>query len=702
MGIDNKDKLEGNNTMKIPGNKISYMLLPAIFLISISLASMAAESDFSKKLISVPNVDSYLSAMSLNRASKPVLRFMVPIDNREVYLQELIEQCQALGIEEVLLFTLTSRDYLQNPFVDGEAFNRRMEHLEICADRIKQVGLIFSLNVMQTLGHVYVPEEVEQHFGFERQIMMDGNPTVHPVLDPGCENLRKHLAGIYERYATLKPSRLFIDDDYKVTLKGGFHPARVKEFASIVGCEPTLEAVRSLVFSQDKAQAKDAQKVMWDLINRDLDELALIIRKAVHKVSPKTRIGVMYAGNIKCDIARIAKTLAGEHTPFVRPQMSLYREQQPIANYPGIFWPIAHWQAKFPADFEIFPEIENYPYTPFSKSSTTTFAQIASCFGRGICSPAYNLEDNRNRRTINYLAGKKNQVKRVTEILGGKGLPTGIGTWGLFQTQLELLGLPFYAARKPEYAVIHFGSGLATLEDQEIKKVIKQGAVFDLQAIKVLRQKGLLDELGIEQVSACEREETVKIDFQRSDQSLDDWNIYYFLRNLPDEAWPIKFRAQAEQVLNSYLNNKWEKTTPYAVKWIGPDGQHFGFINFSHEHWPLYAWLNPWMVDIVSNLVEWVQDSEIVVEVENSPRIVIEVCEPVEKSSLLLVLINYSTDSYDNISLAISSQFKDMQFAEIDANGKEHLVKKKYDGDRLHLQIKGSMSCLGVKYLVGR
>lgn len=688
--------------MKIPGNKISNMLLAILFLTSISLASVAAENDFSKKLVFVPNVDSQLSSMSLNHASKPVLRFMVPIDNREVYLQELIEQCQALGIDEVFLFTLTSRDYLQNPFVDGEAFNRRMEHLEICADRIKQAGLIFSLNVMQTLGHVYVPEEVVQHFGFERQIMMDGNPTVHPVLDPKCKNLRKHLAGIYERYATLKPSRLFVDDDYKVTLKGGFHPSRVKEFASIVGCEPTLEAVRFLVFSQDKAQAKDAQKVMWDLINRDLDELALIIRKAVHNVSPKTRIGVMYAGNIKYDIARIAKTLAGEHTPFVRPQMPLYREEQPIANYPGIFWPIAHWQAKFPADFEIYPEIENYPYTPFSKSSTTTFAQIASCFGRGICSPAYNLEDNRNRRTINYLAGKKNQIKQVTEFLGGKGRPIGIGTWGLFQTQLELLGLPFYAARKPEDAVIHFGNELAALEDWEIEMVIKNGAVFDLEAIKILRQRGLLNELGIEQVSACERKETVKIDFRRSDRSLDDWNIYYFLRNLPDEAWPVKFRAQAEQPVNSYLNHKWEKTTPYAVKWIGPNGQHFGFINFSHELWPLYSWLNPWMADIVSNLVEWAQDTEIIVKVENNPRVVVEVCKPLEKNSLLMVLINYSTDSYENIYLSIASKFKHMQFAEIDTNGKEHPVKKKYNGDRLQIQIKGSMPCLGAKYLVGR
>ena len=67
-----------------------------------------------------------------------------------------------------------------------------------------------------------------------------------------------------------------------------------------------------------------------------------------------------------------------------------------------------------------------------------------------------------------------------------------------------------------------------------------------------------------------------------------------------------------------------------------------------------------------------------------------------------MVLINYSTDSYENIYLSIASQFKDMQFAEIDANSKEHPVKIKYNGDRLHIQIKGSMPCLGVKYLVGR
>ena len=45
------------------------------------------------------------------------------IQIREVYLQELIEQYQTLGIEEVYLFTLTSRDYLQNPFVEKQSIN---------------------------------------------------------------------------------------------------------------------------------------------------------------------------------------------------------------------------------------------------------------------------------------------------------------------------------------------------------------------------------------------------------------------------------------------------------------------------------------------------------------------------------------------------------------------------------------------------
>ena len=635
--------------------------------------------------------------------SKPLLRYVVPLEDRDIYLDEMVKQCRSMGIGEVLQFTMLSwSDYGGDAFYEGEEFEKRMQHFRYCADRIHNEGLILSINAFQTLGHIRVPEQVVRRFGFERQITREGKPNLHPVLDPRSPKLREHLVKIYSAYASLKPHRLFVDDDYGVPLAGSFHEGRVKEFARVVGCDNTREAVAALVYSDDPETAAKMQNIMGELVNRDLEDLAKIIEEAVHKVSPETKIGLMYPTHNINDVARMAKAFAGEHVPFVRPQMALYREDIPVASFPQVFWVIPYWQSKLGEDYELFPEIENFPFTNFSKSPEATFAQIASVFGRGIGSPAYDLENFRNQRTIELLSERKGQVKQVTDLLAVKSRPTGIGVWNMSGCNLELLGLPFKAVSEPGDADILLGGGLSDLTDSQLEGVVRNGAIFDMDAMRVMKQRGFLEKMGVEEMALSDRNNNINIDFSQEGRPDDwNWNIYYWLRNLPDSDWPLEFKARNEIRLYSYKNHANETTVPYAVKWTGPDGQHFGFINFSYSNWPVYAWLNLWMPGIMDELTAWVKGESVSVMIKDSPRVAVEMCET-EDEKVLLTLINYSTGSYKDVILTLSEKMGKMKWIEITEHGGERSCRVKKASLEYEMKSASPIHSLGVKFFVGR
>ena len=91
-------------------------------------------------------------------SSMPILRYYVPPERREEHLRELVETCHRVGAHQVLLFT--SPAYGPGAgFIDKAEMKPRMEHLHMCAQRVRSAGLTFSLNVFATLGHIYVSQE---------------------------------------------------------------------------------------------------------------------------------------------------------------------------------------------------------------------------------------------------------------------------------------------------------------------------------------------------------------------------------------------------------------------------------------------------------------------------------------------------------------------------------------------------------------
>ena len=651
-----------------------------------------------------------------SKTNMPILRVCVMMQNRDRQIDEFVRTCESIGSTEVSMF---SDDYLTTPrFVDRQGLDMRMEHLTYCANRFRKAGLTFTLNVMHTLGHIMVPEDVVQKFGFARQINADGKPNVHPVLDPRCPNLRENLAIAYEAYGTLKPRLLFVDDDFKLDLHNCFYEERLREFAERFNCEPDRLVINKLINSSKDIRTIEARALMYEIINRDLEEMAVILRKAVHKFSPQTRLGLMFPSSPGCDIARMAQALAGDLRPFVRSQTPMYREELPLNEYPAAFWSLSKWRAELPENVEHFPESENYPYTDFTNSPDAIFAKTATLFGFGTPSVALSLNSfftstsaGESRRTIEFMGSKKNQLQRFSQYLDNSTSQIGIALWqktnniieqsDLPQTpvyRLQLLGLPCLSARKPFDAKIHFGLDLATATEQEIKKILVGGTVFDIDSISVLRQRNLLHFLGCEFGNSARDEHSKIINFTRFDGSNEYWPLHYFIRNLEPQAKPIKADVTDAQVVTWFQDSTIQNTAPFAMKWTGPNGQHFAFINFSFRLWPAFAWLTPWTANIFTELFEWVNGSVIPVQIQNSPNVVVQARAGMTNRLLLLTVTNFSTGSYEEINLILASEFRTLRFFEILTNGKEKALKV-FGGK---IQLTNETRSLAVRFVVGK
>ena len=652
-------------------------------------------------------------------ANMPILRYYVAPERREEHLQELIETCHRVGAHEVLLFTSTAYARGAN-FIDREQLKSRMNHLHMCADRIRSADLVFSLNVFTTLGHIYVPQEEIDRFGFKRQIDPEGRDAIHPVLDPSCLRLREYQSGVYETYAELEPRLMFVDDDFGVNLHSGFHPDRLRRFAAAISCSSEREHVKSLMFSEDRAIALQARKLMRTLITRDLVELAVILRQAAHRRDPRIRLGLMYPARAFFDVAAVAEAFAGAHRPYVRPQLPLYREERSVASYGEALWQLNYWRAKLPANFEIFPEGENLPYTDLQKSPAATFLHTAYCFACGEPKVALSLNSfstgipaGDSRQSTAFTAAHKPQLQVVAGLLAGGSEPIGIGVWEAGEPRMtgvlpktpfslpQLLGFPIYSARQPEDAVIHWGHELYDLPSKEIEQVLESGAVLDLDSAAILEARGYLSRTGLALDARCRVQDILNLEFTRRDASVENWMIYYFIRNVSEEGMPRRIRTADGTVLNSYKDDLGQTSVPFALTWSGPLGQPFAFINASFHLWPRGALWNPWMADVLKQTFEWVQGKAVAAQVVNGPNLTVNALKLPATDQVILTLINYSTTSQANTQLALSEELAGLSFTEIAPDGSGKDIPVQQSESRMSLHLQGATECLGVRFILG-
>ena len=644
-----------------------------------------------------------------------LLRFFVPVKDRKNHLDELFRTCEKIGTRDVLLF---SSDYICNEvFVSGDMLKARIEHLQICADKIRKEGLTFNLNVMQTLGHLYIPSGDIERFNLQRQLDADGNPGRNPgQIDPACPNLHENLVETYRQYAALKPRLLFLDDDYKVPFEQCFAPQRITQFAQRWGCSDDRRTIAGLLASSDKNTRFKARKLMSDLISDDLSALASNLQKAVHDENPDIQLGLMFANMPTFDIQKVAGALAGPYKPFVRPQLPLYREDSFVTEYPDRWWFTEYWKAQLGKDYGLYPECENYPYYTALKSPSAAYAHNAAILGAGELKVALSLNSfstevpaNDSPILVNYFEKNRGQIGTVNKKVLNGGMLEGAGIWDELESirlgiesvttpgSLLLKGLPARAASEIGDADIVWGNSISFAADAEIEELLNHSVVFDMVSAKVLVQRGFASKIGLDSLGHCNLSELVYLGLERENSKKELFPFYYFVSRLKsDQAYPFKWQIKEAIQNGSYTDADGRPMAPFVLKWTGPSGAKFSLINLDMRRFGKRV-VSPWINRAVVDAVEWVKP--LPAKVIDSRNLTLKCLNINNGNGYLFTLCNLSTGIVEEVKIqpneVLASSFrwniinKDGELEPININ------------DKGIINLKIGVRCLGVLFIYG-
>jgi hypothetical protein len=576
-------------------------------------------------------------------------------------------------------------------------------------------GIEVSVNVLQTLGHIYFPEELSNKFPFQRKVDYLGNESKAGVC-PLDKNLAAYLGRIYKLYASLKPNLIFVDDDYRYVMQNifCFCPLHIGLLEKRLGKKISLDQLCDNLFN-DSFEQSEIKITYHGILRESMENLAEIICDAVKTTSPKTRTGYMAAfvpiGTWGTDMNKLAKKFAGTNSqPFIRPQMHMYAETD-LKSLPGVMAQPLLVRNIVDPDVELYPEIENYPYTRFSKSAQVTFLCMASCYLNGLDNLAVNFYDtfgspfSRSPEYIDMLTENKKYFESLTKLVKYGTRATGIGiplhpqsplyrrTPGknmayevfdqrLWDNWIPQLGLPIgYDWQKTPWLLLS-GDDVLGYTDSQIDDYLKSGAIMDVRAAECLIYRGYQKRIGVK----------IGQDIPVDDVGFELYEDNEFNGEYSNSCAPLRAYVNDgdfkqlipdsgnHKIISSIVNYKNKKVTPAVLLTENETKERFVICNFSPKQHLRISLVNPQRQTQFKNLFEYISKKKLPVCVTSHAYVQPVVIRNNKKT--VVGLFNFSSETTTNIKLKFGFKFSSMKILEksgvvSDFNG--HLTLVPYD-----------------------
>lgn len=259
-----------------------------------------------------------------------------------------------------------------------ETCRRCADRLAPIFDRARSEGVVPSINFYWTASFSDFPSLPRDHrdtFDFRWAMRQDGHLS-HVVACPQDEAWRAHTREMYGIFAALKPTRVWIDDDLRMTFRADMYDACfcdvcVGEMARRTGQPIARTELSAAILAAPPNAIRDAWLEFQDDIACDV---IAGLSAAVRDVSPETQTCLMHS-SYEIHAAegrhwdRIIDALGGDQ-PYFRPPIGPYYEATPI-TYTADFNCCRLMRAVVPEHVEMVPEIENYPQSRFMTSTTS-------------------------------------------------------------------------------------------------------------------------------------------------------------------------------------------------------------------------------------------------------------------------------------------------------------------------------------------
>jgi hypothetical protein len=320
-----------------------------------------------------------------NRRARYHLRAqLVPGPDLAERAESLARFCREHDVEEAVLFV--AAEEWNDGFLSDHELEQWREAIRACKEILEGAGIAVSLNPWYTVLHLDRGRHMPSGWSFTPMVSPSGR-VAKAVASIACPNWRRYITNLYRQLSELGFRVVWIEDDFRyhnhspLDWGGDFSSAMLGRFSAKVGREVSREELVQAIL---KPGDPHPWRALWLETWREVQlEAAAAIRAAVLEASPKTLLGLMSSHPSNHSIEgrdwdRLFHTLSNEGRVVHRPHFASYRDAAGQALVRSSFLLDCQKTLRPPSlQFEVTPEIENFPMGPYSKSDVITFGQMA-------------------------------------------------------------------------------------------------------------------------------------------------------------------------------------------------------------------------------------------------------------------------------------------------------------------------------------
>ncbi len=292
--------------------------------------------------------------------------------------------CVEHEIEEAVFFV--DAETANNGFLSDGETEEWFAALGVAKGAMDGAGVRSSLNPWYTVLHTDRGRHQPEGWAFTPMVSPTGE-AARAVASLACPRWREYVARLYGRLAELGFRVVWIEDDFRyhnhapLTWGGDFSAAMLGRFAAKIGREVAREELVAAILRPGEPHP---WRALWLETWREAQiEAAQVIRDAAVGACPDTLVGLMSSHPTSHsaegrDWAALFRSMANRGRTVHRPHFAGYQDSA-RGDLARSSFMLDYQKELRPTDLEIevTPELENYPMTPFSKSDTVTWGQMA-------------------------------------------------------------------------------------------------------------------------------------------------------------------------------------------------------------------------------------------------------------------------------------------------------------------------------------
>jgi len=390
---------------------------------------------------------------------------------------------------------------------------------------MEDLGVVYSVNPWITVGHCDRGRDARQQLpGLQTVVGHDGT-RCQCCACPLSEVWRDNVDKVWTLYAQTHPHIIWVEDDIRTfnhspARYGCFCSEHLRRFSERVGQPVTREQLVAAILKPGRPSRW--RREYLDMQAETMVETVGFLAQVVHRTSPDTCLGLMSSGpRNHCLEGRrweqLAEAMADGQPLYSRPPMGNYNE----ASLRGFYY--SHDSIKItrhcmPAATIEQTEVENVPFTRYSKSAAFTFVEMAISFAYGSHGVTMNLYDHAGTPMEaepafgGMLARKKPYLEGLARQAQKPGLYRGVqllyheresysrrlvrgADYGALAADgaatmqlLESHGIP--TTYDDENVVATSGQQLRAFSDEEIRGMLSKGVLMGGVAAGILVERG--------------------------------------------------------------------------------------------------------------------------------------------------------------------------------------------------------------------